>query len=297
MRAFDFFLKFFGPETGVSIVGDQVVVNDGGACVSRKLTAPLRLDYTFDAERKTWVLLLQSGGHRLLSREFGEIDFDSGKRHYNALMKQMSGGGRPSGFRRLIPWVGGAVLMYGALTGVGLVLMDETSASVGAEPAAGHQIAQAPVSQAEPKLVMLTSDELAKVKGANMFYRGLDGGKFAYVFTDPLCPACKQLDREINQAESVIRMAMVPVAFKTGSDKLAAQVLCSKEPEKVWQEIASSGFSKAPVCEAGLEKVKANNELFLSLGLGETPTLVSSTGALAVGSAPASDLIKWVEAF
>lgn len=303
MGILNVFRKLVPSEPEVRITADSIVINRGHRCTYKKLASSCDVSYAFDQEKEVWRLALTQGGanqEHLFVREFA--DAKHGQPLFDSIKRQLNDRGGVVGGRRWLPWAGGAALGFASVVLIGL-MMTQTAPQADAAVIARGSMSQAPGAQPDvsqsalPPPVMLMPDELARVAGASMFVRGLEGGKLAYVFSDPLCPSCKDLDRQAEVAQASIRLAVVPVAFKDGSEELAAGALCSKDPAKAWAQIMSSGYSDEKVCDAGLKKVRANNELFKSLGFGQTPTLVSPKGTLAAGAAPAADLVHWVQNF
>lgn len=111
------------------------------------------------------------------------------------------------------------------------------------------------------------------------------GGKPFVVFSDPNCPFCRELEKSLAQLDSALNPVILPLGFKEGARDLSASVLCSKDPVAAWKAYMRDGKKPgAQVCQDGLAKVDANMALFRELQLGSTPTLVSPSGVVVVGS-------------
>ena len=109
-------------------------------------------------------------------------------------------------------------------------------------------------------------------------------------FSDPNCPACRDLERESASLKQGVGFTVIPVAFQPGSRDLVARVLCSPNPSRAWAEAVRGTRPQAQACDEGLQKVDANNALFSDIGASATPTLVAGNGQLAQGSAHAAQL-------
>ncbi|MBS0454128.1 MAG: thioredoxin fold domain-containing protein [Proteobacteria bacterium] len=120
------------------------------------------------------------------------------------------------------------------------------------------------------------------------------------VFSDPNCPSCKDLEPKLSQIDPRFVPVIVPVAFKPGSAEAVQRVLCAKDTVSAWQ--AAIG-GHAPVgdavsdgsCADAAEKVTKANGAFVALNFSATPTIVSATGKLVVGSGPLADINQWLD--
>lgn len=123
---------------------------------------------------------------------------------------------------------------------------------------------------------------------------GLKGVKLAgsgpiyYVFSDPNCPFCKELEKAV-AVVSGYQPVILPLGYKSGSRDLAAAVMCSAEPGKEWAR-AIAGTSSAKPCDKGYQLVDANMQVFEKLGLSSTPTMVTPKGTLVTGAATPEEL-------
>jgi protein-disulfide isomerase len=118
-------------------------------------------------------------------------------------------------------------------------------------------------------------------------------GKEFYVFTDPNCPFCKDLEPTLEAAASGMKPIVIPVAFKDGSRDLAAAALCSSNPAAEWKKLMATGLPPlAKPCAKGFERVEENMRLFQQLRLTATPTIVSPKGLLVSGAVTPDELAR-----
>lgn len=134
------------------------------------------------------------------------------------------------------------------------------------------------------KSSVLDMAELAQVKGAKGIEMKASGKPF-YVFSDPNCPFCAELERSLMKVDDSMQPVVLPLGFKPGSRDLSAAVLCSENPAEAWRQALVEGIApKAQACEKGLKMVDDNMALFRSLQMSSTPTMISSSGLVVVGS-------------
>lgn len=112
--------------------------------------------------------------------------------------------------------------------------------------------------------------------------------KLAY-FTDPNCGYCKLLEKELAKITDVTLYAFLYPIFQ-GSDEIARNVYCAKDPVKAWDDLMLRGIAPVrTVCNAPLEKT-------LALGkkhhVGGTPNLVFGDGMQVSGYLRAEELEK-----
>ncbi|WP_088698684.1 DsbC family protein [Halomonas campaniensis] len=106
-----------------------------------------------------------------------------------------------------------------------------------------------------------------------------------YVFADPLCPYCQQLEPTLHElADLGIRVEIFPVSVigKDQSLPLASSSLCQSDAEErahVWKTAASGDpVLDANACESGDTAVNLNNQFFQAAGFAGTPTLLNAKG-------------------
>ena len=112
-----------------------------------------------------------------------------------------------------------------------------------------------------------------------------DGTRKVAIFTDPNCPYCKQLEKELADVTDVtIYTLLYPVL--NGSMELSKKIWCSANQIKAWDDFMLR--SVAPTgkdCETPLEALlKSGRENKVS----GTPTLIFADGSVVGGMIPAA---------
>ena len=124
-----------------------------------------------------------------------------------------------------------------------------------------------------------------KVKG--------NGKRKLAIFTDPNCPYCKRLEKELSGVTDVtLYMFMYPIF--PHSSEIVRNVLCSSDPAKAWDDWMLKGISPAKaVCKTQTDKVMA---LGRKLRVNGTPNLIFGNGMQAPGFLPLKELEKYLNA-
>ena len=120
-----------------------------------------------------------------------------------------------------------------------------------------------------------------KVKG--------NGKRKLAIFTDPNCSFCKRLEKELSRVTDVtIYRFMYPIF--PGSDEIVRNVLCSKDPNKAWEDwMLSEVAPAAATCDTQTEKVMALGQ---KLRVNGTPNLIFGNGIQSPGFLPLEELEK-----
>lgn len=135
--------------------------------------------------------------------------------------------------------------------------------------------------QAPPQLSLSEFKEVVATQGIPL----KSSGKPFYVFSDPNCPFCKTLEKSLSTLDASFNPVILPVGFKPGSREVASAIVCSTNPVAAWRSYLVDGVSPiASPCEKGDLQVSANMALFEKLALNVTPTMVSPSGLIVVGS-------------
>lgn len=140
---------------------------------------------------------------------------------------------------------------------------------------------------AEINLVNLASLPLNQ---AIKFVKG-DGSRTLYVFTDPKCPYCKQLEQELTQVNNVtIYDFPYPIeSLHPGTTRLSKQIWCAKNRNQAWQDALLKGA--APANDGSCKNPVADNiALGNRLHVTGTPTLVFANGERVAGVMPVDKL-------
>ncbi len=116
-----------------------------------------------------------------------------------------------------------------------------------------------------------------------------NGKRKLAIFTDPNCPYCKRLEKELSGVTDVtLYMFMYPIF--PGSAEIVRNVLCSRDPVKAWNDWMLKEIRPAKaVCKTQTDKVMA---LGRKLHVNGTPNLIFGNGIQAPGFLPLKELEK-----
>lgn len=101
------------------------------------------------------------------------------------------------------------------------------------------------------------------------------------VFSDPYCPYCQQLERELTRLNDVtVYMFMYPL--RQQSVQLVKQIWCSPNRAYAWQRLMQQGVN--PIADAGCQNPVAHNlALGQELDFNGTPTIIFENGEHNIG--------------
>ncbi|MBY0474064.1 MAG: DsbC family protein [Nitrosomonas sp.] len=119
-----------------------------------------------------------------------------------------------------------------------------------------------------------------------------DGKRKVAVYTDPNCPYCKQLEKElINITNITVYNLLYPVL--NGSMELSKKIWCAENQIKAWEDFMLKGTAPTEKdCETPLEAlVKSGRENKVS----GTPTLIFADGSVVGGMIPAAAIEEKLE--
>lgn len=139
----------------------------------------------------------------------------------------------------------------------------------------------------------LSSIKLDEVKTANLL-KTKSSGKPFYVFSNPTCGACHDLETQLNGLKGEEQPVIIPVAFDAEGMRMGTAVMCSADPVSAWKAMMKDGRTDAPLCLDGLKKMETNSKMFASLGFQATPTIVAADGRGAIGSVSSGVLAAWL---
>lgn len=116
-----------------------------------------------------------------------------------------------------------------------------------------------------------------------------NGKRKLAIFTDPNCPYCKRLEKELSGVTDVTLYLYLYPIFP-GSHEIVRNVLCSSDPVKTWNDWMLKQIRPAKaVCKTQTDKVMALGQ---KLHVNGTPNLIFGNGIQAPGFLPAEELEK-----
>ncbi len=124
-----------------------------------------------------------------------------------------------------------------------------------------------------------------------------NGKRQLALFSDPDCPYCKGLEKELAKVDNVtVYTFLYPiVSLHPDANNKAKAVWCSKDRAKTWDDLMLKGTvpSGKTDCDNPIEKIA---KLGRSLNFTGTPTLVFADGHVVPGMIPADKLEQMLDA-
>ena len=130
-------------------------------------------------------------------------------------------------------------------------------------------------------------DAIKKVKG--------DGSRTMYVFSDPDCPYCKQLEQNLKGLNNVtIYTFPYPLeGLHPDAKRKSIGVWCSSDKVAAWDDLMLNG---KPAANGNCDHpVDRNIKLGQQLGATGTPTLFAADGRKLPGAASAEKIDQWLD--
>ena len=120
-----------------------------------------------------------------------------------------------------------------------------------------------------------------------------NGKRKLVVFSDPNCPFCKRLEKELtNVSDVTVYTLLYPVL--RGSLPTATAIWCSPDRLKAWEDFMLKNIAPpGKTCETPMDTlIQAGQEN----GISGTPTLIFPDGSIAPGMIPAATIEKRLSA-
>lgn len=120
--------------------------------------------------------------------------------------------------------------------------------------------------------------------------------KTLYVFSDPQCPHCRDLERTLAGLPSDYGIYVFATPFLPGAESVAARIHCSSDPKKAWREaMAGETVKGTETCDKA-SWGKENVAFFRQVGLTATPTIVAGVdGRMRTGAVDLPTLVEWMK--
>lgn len=166
---------------------------------------------------------------------------------------------------------------------------DGMSSAAAAQEAANRLTQPIPMKEALSKASFIT----LRAPGA--------GAKTLIVWSDPLCPHCRDFDQKVlPKLPTTVGVMVIPVSFKHGSRPLVAAVACGTSPAdraERWKGLMlpTPTVDLTARCETGAAVADVNSVLFAQAGLKASPSLMTTDGTLFDGDLESVDAVaKWI---
>lgn len=132
------------------------------------------------------------------------------------------------------------------------------------------------------------ADAIKTVKG--------NGSRTLYVFSDPDCPYCKQLEQNLLGLNDVtIYTFLFPIeGLHPEAKSKSIAVWCSKDQEAAWSSLMLKGA--VPQAQNCPNPIDRNVALASRYGINGTPTLIAADGRKLPGAASADRISQWLDA-
>lgn len=122
-----------------------------------------------------------------------------------------------------------------------------------------------------------------------------DGSRTLYLFSDPDCPFCKQLEKSLAKVENVtIYTFMMPLtSLHPDAHKKAVSTWCASNRAAAWDDMMLRNKEpKSASCDNPIDKVLA---LANSLSINGTPTMFNPDGRKMAGARDTEVISKWLD--
>lgn len=182
---------------------------------------------------------------------------------------------------------------------------ETAAASVVSSPAAvaGVPAAPQPVANTAPEgAYQAVAQKLKAAAASGRYTVSLSVGheRTLYVFADPLCPHCREIEPVLEALGRDYNVEVFPVTLIGQQDtvNLVSPVLCAApaERKKRWQQLFTGDAGMAPgdaapaaACDAGTQAISRNDDAYHAWHLPGTPTLLADNGHQIPFSALKSD--------
>ncbi len=149
----------------------------------------------------------------------------------------------------------------------------------------------------QKRLEEINRIDFSKLPLDQAFVSGDPNGKLVLaIFTDPDCPFCRRLERELEKLHGVkIYNFLYPLErLHPNARRHAEAIWCAKDRNAAKRAIMIEGHDLSPPkgCHAPIE---ANLKLGSKLGISGTPTLIAGDGRMHAGFMPAERLRAWLQ--
>ena len=122
------------------------------------------------------------------------------------------------------------------------------------------------------------------------------GSRKLYIFSDPDCPYCKQLERELTKVQD-LQVFIFPfplTALHPNAEAVAQSIWCSPKPAEAWRGYLLNGTP--PVESSCPTPISRNLALGARYQIQGTPAIVFPDGTVVAGAIPADRIEAQIQA-
>lgn len=147
---------------------------------------------------------------------------------------------------------------------------------------------------AQERSTVATADRVremiqASERNAIKYVKGT-GATSLYLFTDPKCPYCRQLEVELDKLDNVTVYKFPYPVLSLESRSIAARVWCSADRRAEWAKAIRGEPVRGPAsCPTPMD---TNIQAGKALGIRGTPTLLDTKGRMLVGYRSAQSIAQ-----
>lgn len=119
-----------------------------------------------------------------------------------------------------------------------------------------------------------------------------DGTRQLVVFSDPNCPYCQRLEKEIARLNNITVYTFLYPVLGDDSKTLSIATWCAPDKSAAWADLMQRQIR--PVLTACVTPINDNTVLGSKLGVTGTPTLITVDGRVLAGAASAEKIDAWL---
>lgn len=114
-------------------------------------------------------------------------------------------------------------------------------------------------------------------------------------FTDPNCPYCKRLEKEVQNVDNVTVYRFV-LAILPGSEEKTKNIWCSPNREKAWRDALLNGVTPPKAAPCDTKALQEVAKLAQKLRINGTPAILFEDGTMNPGLMPSDEIEKQLSA-
>lgn len=220
------------------------------------------------------------------------------RRALGRLRKTLKKGGN----RKTREWIALAAVAVTFIVGMTFATAYSTSVGLSQPVAAPSPVVAQQVQPPIPPALPADWIDPPLIPVATRWSFGNPKGRPIYVFSDPQCPHCKNLEKALSSFKEDYYIHVYPTP-RLGDDSAAliVQFSCGTDPAKAWSNWMSSGAlnDKAEIknecAKAGIAASEVNRKFMDQHNLFAVPVLIREDGAVHTGDLDKTNLQQWLQ--